>query len=120
MTDSGFGKLQALSEFLKPIFRRWEKLRPVYNLILALVLFISHGLSMGLSFFYPLTLLIWLIGAVLANFCYLAGPLAEAYLAWVGLRSRWVTVTLFVGGVLISIPCVIFFVTPLLSMGVSL
>jgi len=120
MTDTGFGKLQALSDFLKPIFRRWEKLRVVYNLILALVLFLSHGLNLGRAFFDPLILLIWLIGAVLANFCFLAGPLAETYLAWVGMRSRWVTAALFIGGVLVSIPCVIFFVTPFLSMGISL
>src|ERR1041385_194251 len=117
MSDSSPNKLQVLSDFLKPIFRRWEKLRLVYNLILAVVLFLSHGLSMGLAFFHPLTLLIWLVGAVLANLCFLAGPLAEAYLTWLGFRSPWGTGILFVGGVLISIPCVIFFVTPLLSMG---
>jgi hypothetical protein len=110
MTDQAEGRLNSLSDFLKPIFLKWEKLRIPYNLILALVLILSHGQSMGARFFHPLALSIWLTGAVLANLCFFAGPLAEAYIAWLGLRSRVVTVVLFVGGVLISIPCVLCFV----------
>ena len=49
------------------------------------------------------------VGAVLANLCYLAGPAAESYLAWLGLKSRWVTLALFAGGVLISFPLVYMF-----------
>ena len=114
MTDQNDNKLKPLSEFVKPIFMKWEKLRIPYNLILALVLILSHGASMGWRFLHPFVLLIWLIGAVLANLCFLTGPVAESYIAWLGLRSRFVTIGLFVGGVLISIPCVLFFVAPLM------
>jgi len=110
MTDQSESKLKALSDFVKPVFIKWEKLRIPYNLILALFLILTYGPSMGWRFLHPFVLLIWLIGAVLANLCFLAGPLAEAYLAWLGLRSRFVTIGLFVGGVLISVPCVLFFV----------
>jgi hypothetical protein len=112
MTEHGENKLEALSDFMKPVFLKWENLRIPYNLILALVLVFSHGTSMGWRFLHPFVLLIWLIGAVLANLCFLTGPLAESYIAWLGLRSPIVTAVLFVGGVLISIPCVLFFVAP--------
>jgi hypothetical protein len=109
MTDEAEQRLNALSEFVKPIFLKWEKLRISYNVILALVFIQTQGASMSGRFLQPMVLLIWLIGAVLANLCFLAGPLAEAYAGWLGLRSRWVTFGLFFGGVLISIPCVLFF-----------
>jgi len=98
---------------LKPYFQRWEPLRVWYNLILFVVLVVSHVPYMGVAFLEPMVFLIWLAGAVLANICFLAGPLAEAYLSWLGIRSRYILPVLFIGGVLISIPCVVFF-TPLL------
>jgi len=97
---------------LKPFFLRWEKLRPWYNVILAAVLVVSHAPHMGVLFLEPMALLIWLIGAVLANICFLAGPLVEAYVSWLGIRSRYVMPLLFIGGVLISIPCVVYFMLP--------
>jgi hypothetical protein len=49
------------------------------------------------------------VGAALANLCFMAGPMADAYLSWLGLRSRWVTAGLFVCGLLVSIPLVYMF-----------
>jgi hypothetical protein len=97
---------------MKPFFQRWEKLRPWYNVILVAVLVVSHVPHMGVLFLEPMALLVWLIGAALANICFLAGPLAEAYLSWLGVRSRYVMPLLFIGGVLISIPCVVYFMLP--------
>lgn len=110
MTDEGHGKLKIVSDFMRPIILKWEKLRILYNVILALILILSAGPAMGWHFFHPVVLLIWLIGAVLANLCFLTGPLVESYIAWLGFRSRAVTAVLFVVGVLISIPCVLYFV----------
>ena len=110
--SQGENRLSALSNALKPTFLRWEKLRIPYNFILALILILSHAPTMGLSFVYLPALFVWLVGAVLANLLFLAGPLAEAYFAWIGLRSRWITLSLFLGGILISIPCVMFFKLP--------
>jgi len=97
---------------MKPFFQKWEKLRSWYNVILATVLVVSHAPHMGVLFLEPMALLIWLIGAVLANICFLAGPLVEAYVSWLGIRSRYVMPLLFIGGVLISIPCVVYFMLP--------
>jgi hypothetical protein len=105
-------KLQKLSDFVKPIFIKWEKLRPVYNTCLLVVLLVINLFPGFIGTFSPIIVLIWLIGAVIANILYLAGPTAEAYIAWLGLRSNVVTAVLFVGGLLISVPCVIFFVYP--------
>ena len=95
------------SKAARPIFLGWERLRPLYNGYLALlVLYPVSG-----PFRWPPMedLPIFLIGAVLANLCYFAGPLAEAYLAWLGLRGRVVRATLFAGGAFISLPLVFMF-----------
>lgn len=96
-------------EALKSFFRGWEKLRLSYNLILAGILLVSHLPVMKGEFFTPMALLIWLVGAAIANLCFLAGPLAEAYLYWLGIRSRFVKPLLFLGGVLVSVPLVWWF-----------
>lgn len=102
-------RLATFATHAQPIFRRWEKLRLGYNALLVVALIQIHGLSLRAKSFEPLTLGICLTGGVLANLCFLAGPLAECYFAWLGLRSRLVTAALFVGGVLVSIPCVALF-----------
>ncbi len=94
---------------LKPFFQKWEKLRLWYNLVLLVVLLISHVPRMGHEFFAPMSLLIWLVGAVIANICFLAGALAEGYLSWLGVRSRLMMPLLFAWGVLISIPLVVYY-----------
>ena len=101
--------LASLSASLKPIFSKWEKLRIPYNIILAGVLLLTHGLAMGTQFIRPFPLFVWLAGAILANFCYFAGPVTESYLGWLGLRSPWITLALFVTGVVLSTPLVILF-----------
>ena len=112
MTQEQKSKLAELSNAVKPVFLKWEKLRILYNFILFVVtvLWYAGAFSWGRSYLDPVLLLSLLVGAVLANLCFLAGPIAEAYIAWLGWRSTLVTITLFVGGVVISIPCVIFFV----------
>jgi hypothetical protein len=58
-------QLDRVSVILKPIFKRWEKLHIGYNLILAVTLLLTHGVSMGRDFIYLAPL--WLAGAVAAN-----------------------------------------------------
>jgi len=93
---------------LRSILIRWERLRILYNLVLTAVVILPVG-GDPLTLPEPADLPILAVGAVLANLCYLAGPAAESYLAWLGLRSRWVTLALFAGGVLISFPLVYMF-----------
>ena len=92
---------------LRSIFLRWERLRPLYNLILAAVVLFPSGGRLELPEVGALLELA--VGAVLANLCYLAGPVAETYLAWLGLRTRWVTAGLFLGGTIVSLPLVFTF-----------
>ncbi len=92
---------------LRSILLQWERLRILYNLVLLGLVLLPTGGSFQLPSLSELPVLA--VGAVLANLCYLAGPLADAYLSWLGLRSRWVTAGLFAGGLLISIPLVYMF-----------
>lgn len=105
---------QRLSDLAKPIFLKWEKLRPLYNIIIGFVWLLGYFPQLGWDILNPFLVPIWLIGAILANICFFAAPGVETYLAWLGVRSKWVTVSLFLGGVLISIPCVLFFPGPFL------
>ena len=99
--------LNRLAAQARQVFLRWERLRVPYNALLVAVVMLPAG--GGFSWPDPGDFLILLMGAVLANLCFLAGPVAETYLAWLGMRSKWVTAVLFVGGVLVSIPCIYFF-----------
>ena len=93
---------------LRSILIRWERMRILYNLILiAIVVLPVGGGPMELPELADLPILA--VGAVLANLCYLAGPAAESYLAWLGLKSRWVTLALLAGGILVSLPLVYMF-----------
>jgi hypothetical protein len=109
MTEPGLCGGDARSHFLKPIFYKWEKLRLPYNIILAVILWLSHGISLKWQFFQPMFLSIWLAGGIGANLCFFVGPLVESYLTWLGLCRRWVTFVIFVIGVFISLPCVLLF-----------
>jgi hypothetical protein len=106
--DPGVEPSAGVMEIARPIFLRWERLRIPYNLVLLAATLIFHG---GM-FCFPgawLIVAIFAIGAALANVCFLAGPLVESYLAWLGIRSRWIPVVLFTGGLLVSIPLVLIF-----------
>lgn len=88
-----------IQETADDVFRRWEQLRIPYNLILGLgmIPFLKQFLDQ------PEFTLNVLAGAVAANVCFCAGPVAEGYAALIGLPrklSRWV---IFAGGVLISL-----------------
>lgn len=80
---------------LKQVFFAWEKLRVLYVLALAVV---------TLSSIPPEAMKrldVWIAVAVLAvaaNVCYFAGPIAEMYLCWLGLRRTIVRAALFLGG----------------------
>ncbi|MBA4017027.1 MAG: hypothetical protein C0483_07645 [Pirellula sp.] len=89
----------ALAPTLKQVFFAWEKLRVLYVLALAAVTLSSIPLEAMKR------LDVWIAVAVLAiaaNACYFAGPIAEVYLCWLGLRRNIVRTALFVGGTLFA------------------
>lgn len=92
---------------LRSTLLRWERLRILYNLVLLGLTLWPTGGAFHLPTLGELPVLV--AGAALANLCFMAGPATEAYLCWLGLRSRWVTAGLFACGLLTSVPLVYMF-----------
>lgn len=72
----------------RQVCQEWEKLRILYNA--ALVCWVVYLVnvsqpSLFQSFGFWVTCA---MGAVVANVCYFAGPLAETYLNWIDFRHR--------------------------------
>jgi len=80
---------------VRRIFVRWEMLRIAYNAALAALVIILVALLHDVETDWPELGRLCVVGAVVANVCFFAGPLAEVYLNWLGVRSRGVTVILF-------------------------
>src|SRR5947208_1713621 len=77
------------------IIRRWEKLRLIYNatlvlLVLLLVVIVFPERLANLVFWFEV-----LVGAVIANLCYLAGPTLEGYGRYFGIWANFMTLLLF-------------------------
>ncbi len=107
MTDNDNNKIKAISDFIKPIFLKWEKLRILYNLILILIVILPQGKDIGSKCTAPNILPCLIFGAIAANLFFFAAPIAESYFAWLGIKSKYITLMLFLGGVLLSIPLVV-------------
>ncbi len=82
---------------------RSEKLRVVYNVILAAVVlgFRAGGRGSGLN--DPAYLRHVARGCIGANLCFCVGPVVNFYAHWLGLRHGAVTVVLFVAGTGLSV-----------------
>ena len=91
---------------VKSIFLRWEKLRPIYNLAVAAILigayFVLVPIDQQSTAQWLGFLAVCLLGGILANLCYFAGPLADLYFAWLQWRTRWTTAVLLVLGVVVT------------------
>lgn len=96
----------------------WEKLRLLYNLILACVTVVMCGIllfSKSFSFNLAEKLVeISIAGMIIANACFCLGPLIDGYLSWFGWRSPAITWGLFLLGTLISIPLAAFAIVALI------
>ncbi len=84
----------------------WEKLRLVYNLILACVTLLISGYCFWR--FHDVINPERLFGTVatgmfFANVCFCLGPLIDVYLSWFGWRSPFTTGVIFLIGTLIAI-----------------
>ena len=93
----------------KAIFKEWERLRLVYNIILFAVFavlvvdaYFSSELGAPQE---PFSLILFhsAIYALIANILYLAGPAVDSYMCWLDIRSKYSKVILFVAGTAFSI-----------------
>lgn len=91
---------RSLSEIARSVFLAWEKLRIAYVIILALITIVVTGVS-GLFELRILRLII--LGGVVANVAFFAGPSIETYVRWLGYNRTWPRWLMFIGGTLISI-----------------
>lgn len=84
------------------LFLFWEKLRVVYNLILTTVVLLVWVVFLRTSVLFDTLLVESIMGALGANVCFCAGPVANAYAYWLGWRNPVVTFILFVTGTVFS------------------
>lgn len=89
----------ALMTIARKTFLAWEKLRVIYVVLLGIWTLILVG-PFGLTNLPTLRLIV--LGAVLANVLYFAGPTIETYIRWLGYRRLWPRVLMFLGGTLLS------------------
>ena len=87
---------------LRPLLMRWERLRLVYNAILAAVV-LALLLRTPSLFDDPRLPAYLLKRALAANVCFTAGPAADAYISYVAGRRVPLTWILFLGGTLLSV-----------------
>ncbi len=112
LQSSGSPKREPLPEWVRLIFRDWEKIRILYNVILFVV-------TIGIStlIFYSgysenhsnknILLVVSLAGAaffgsIIANICYFAGPITESYYQWMGFDFPFPRIFLFIVGTLVA------------------
>ncbi len=87
-------------ELARSVFLAWEKLRPVFIGILGVPTLVMVGFSgqRDLSLVFLIA-----FGAIVANACYMAGPIAETYLRWLGLRSPYIRLGMFGAGTILTL-----------------
>ena len=86
------------------VFLGWERLRIVYNLVLAFpIAWLVLGTSMLDAFGGPAVFRFIAVFLAAANVCYLLGATVEVCAVWLGMRSNVVRPLLFVAGSAFSV-----------------
>ena len=83
------------------VFFAWEKLRPVYNVVMLICLMIKISISSRLFFVGGFDQWQWLYAFLLINVCFGIGPIVEGYLRWFSfprIKSRWVAFVVGIAG----------------------
>jgi hypothetical protein len=78
------------------VFLAWEKLRIAFNVTLGCVVLMASGMAISEPEFWYY--LVW--RALFANLCFCLGPVAEGYIALLGVDRRIVRLGIFVLGTL--------------------
>lgn len=90
---------RSLLAIARSVFLAWEKLRIAYVVILTLLTVLLIGLS-GILDLRLLRLII--LGAVVANVGFFAGPTIETYVRWLGYNKAWPRWFMFLAGTLLA------------------
>ncbi len=107
-----------LDQLARRIFVAWERLRIVYNAILAVTVICVVAVyfaqyrpaSLPLSGFFGI-----IVPVVGANLCFFAGPIVETYVAWLGLRTETLRMVLMFFGTALSMMIAVAWVIALLN-----
>lgn len=91
-----------LGAIAKRTFLAWEKLRLVYNFVLAALTGLMVALDYETVVHSDSFVMLLVEGAIGANLCFFAGPILDTYFTWLGLKGKWFRVTVFVVGTLFS------------------
>jgi ABC-type branched-subunit amino acid transport system permease subunit len=97
--ESEFAQMSLLP-IARSVFLAWEKLRIVYVIILAFITILLAGAT---GIFNLALVRLIVLGAVVANVAYFAGPTIETYVRWLGYNRNWPRWVMFIGGTLLSI-----------------
>lgn len=101
--ETDFAQMSLLA-IARRVFLAWEKLRIAYVILLALITVLFTVLFTGVTGIWNLRLLRMIVlGAMVANVAYFAGPTIETYVRWLGYSRAWPGWIMFVGGTLLSI-----------------
>lgn len=107
-----------LDQLARRIFVAWERLRIVYNSILAVTVICVVGVYFfqykpkSIPLFGFLGIIVPVVGA---NLCFFAGPIVETYVAWLGLRTETLRMVLMFFGTALSMLIAIVWVIALLN-----
>ncbi len=89
----------SLLTIAREVFLAWEKLRIAYIVVLACHTVFLAGVAGLLN---PRVLQLVVMGAVIANLAFFAGPIVETYVRWLGYNRSWPRWFLFMMGTLLS------------------
>ena len=88
-SDNGNVTERTLGQIAKRVFLDWEKMRLAYVGILVVFTLLFGFSELGNPLFWGGSV----AGAIIANLCYLLGPIVDTYVSWLGFRSvalRWI------------------------------
>ncbi|MEM7785319.1 MAG: hypothetical protein AAF623_18360 [Planctomycetota bacterium] len=91
-------KSNEIANLAKDVFLSWEKLRIPYVAIMGIFCVLLAGKDiLKLDLLIPVV-----VGGIFANLCFLAAPIVEVYLRWIGIQTIWVKIILFPLGTLFT------------------
>lgn len=93
---------ESLDVIARKTFRAWEEMRLVYIGVMIVVTAVTCLIDPFTVLGSPRFWMVGIVGVIIANVCYFAGPLLDTYVTWVGFRVDWLRPLIFVLGTLFA------------------